>query len=185
MTRLLLPYFSALIIGALCFAAVSQAQEGSQGTLLDLWADVAPRELSDKEFSDVLSIMKEFDEKDVDLNIDDQNGLPSKDAQLAAVKANPEAVAILAKHGYSPDSMYPVMINAVIAFGAAEMSDHKPEMAQAMAQLQAMKGQIPDEQYNMMMKQFGGGVDAMNRVPPANIVLAKKYRTQFDEIADD
>jgi len=107
-----------------------------------------------------------------------------RDASLAAVRSNPKAMAILNRHGYTPEEFQVIMMNAMAAFGASQMDQHQREMAAAMEQLEALKGQLPPGQYERMRSQVLGMNAAFARVPPGNVQLAKKYEAEFLAIGE-
>ena len=68
--------------------------------------------------------------------------------------------------------------------GALAMEGQQAEIDQAMAQLEAMKGQIPEAQYQMMEQQVMGAVALFRRAPESNVRLVEKYQAELEALGE-
>ena len=95
---------------------------------------------------------------------------------------NADVARILGQHGLTPERFGNVAMNLMMAIGAAEMAKQQVDMDEALAQLEAIKGQMPQAQYDMMVAQITGVQSIFARVPPENVELAKKYEPEITRI---
>lgn len=101
-------------------------------------------------------------------------------------------VRAVENEGFGQESFTSVHWNVMLAYMAMEMEARQPEIDAARkkqaAQMQAMKGRMPPEQYEALMNGMSGmdRMDDMMRlyedVPRENVALVKKHRAKIDAI---
>ena len=155
--------------------ASAQVPEEAQAWLNRL-ETVEGRELSEREMTSLIAAMKEIEAmEDESINTDSPN-------MFSAIAANDAARGAIEKQGFTPESFESVVNNLVLAMGALAMEGQKAEIEQAMAQLEAMKGQLPEAQYQMLEKQVMGTVKLFQRAPESNVRLVEKYQSELEAI---
>ena len=127
---------------------------------------------------------KDFNEADIEVDDIGDGGVPSQAEVAEKIGNNPEAMRILNKHGFSPEEFSGVSMNVIMAMGAAEMAANKAEIDQAMAQFEAMKGQIPEAQYNQMVGSILAAQEMFAKAPPGNIELVARYKGELEALGD-
>ena len=135
------------------------------------------RELSERELKNMIAAMTEIEAMEGEINTDS----PS---MFEAISANDKAMAALRRNDFNPESFQSTVYNVVLAMGALEMRGQKEQLDQAVAQLEAMKGQIPESQYNYMKEQVLGTIQLFERAPESNVVLVEKFKPELDAIGE-
>jgi hypothetical protein len=110
---------------------------------------------------------------------------PSGARQMVqGLRANAEATAILRRHGFADFERFSrVHYSVISAFVAAQMREGAAEQEEAMREMEAMKGKVPDEQYKAMEAAMKGAAamrEAMGRQPEENVALVARYREQIE-----
>ena len=117
---------------------------------------------------------------------------PSEAHQLAAgMQYSEEMKAAITSNGLTPESFGSVHHNAMMAYAALQMGERSAEMEAAQKQqaeaMEAMRAQMPPEQYEQIVKQMAGAqtlMQAYRDVPPSNVALVRKYRAEIESILD-
>jgi hypothetical protein len=108
--------------------------------------------------------------------------------QAAAAQYSSRMQSAIESGGFTLESFSEVHWNAMMAYSAAELEKQRPEIEQAQreqaAQLEAMKAQLPPEQYQQMVQAMGAMANfgPFANVPPENLALIGRYRSQLEEI---
>ena len=159
-------------------AATATAQDPAAGQawLAELQS-VEVREISEREMTNMIAAMEEIEVMEGEIDTD----TPS---MFEAISANNQAMAVLRRNDFSAESFESTVYNVVLAMGALEMQGQKEQLDQAVAQLEAMKGQLPEAQYNYMKEQVLGTIQLFQRAPESNIRLAEKYKDELDAIGE-
>lgn len=163
---------------ALALAATAGAQDPAAGQawLAELkTAEV--RELSEREMKNMLSAMKEFEAMEDEIDTDTPN-------MFDAISANDEAMGVLRRNDFSAESFQSTVYNVVLAMGALAMEAEKAQLDQAVAQLEAMKDQIPEAQYQYMQEQVLGTIRLFERAPESNVRLVEKYQDELESMGE-
>lgn len=104
----------------------------------------------------------------------------------AGVAANAEAMAILREHGYaSPQAFQRVVYNVGAAMAAAELRGQEEQMAQARQKMEAMKGQMSEEQYKAMMQTQQGAMSMVSDQPEGNVELVQAWKDRIEAAVQD
>ena len=101
-------------------------------------------------------------------------------AMTNALQTNADAISTLDKHGFDAVSFQRVGYSVMMAYAAGEMENASVEIAAARQQLEAMKSQMPPEQYAMLEQQILGALSMFTDQPPANVELVKPYKARID-----
>lgn len=157
-------------------AAGAQDPAAGQAWLAEL-QNAEVREISEREMQNMLSAMEEIEAMEGEIDTDTPN-------MFAAITANNEAMSALRRNDFSPESFQSTVYNVVLAMGALEMRGQKAELDQAVAQLEAMKGQIPEAQYQYMQEQVLGTIRLFERAPESNVRLVEKYKDELDALGE-
>lgn len=163
---------------ALALAATANAQDPAAGQawLAELkTAEV--REFSEGELKNMISAMEELEGMEDEIDTDTPN-------MFDAISASDQAMAALRRNDFNPESFQSTVYNVVLAMGALEMEGQKEQLDQAVAQLEAMKGQIPEAQYNYMQEQVLGTIQLFQRAPESNVRLVEKYKGELESLGE-
>jgi len=151
------------------------------------------RVLADSEMGPYLKTLEQL----VELGLDAQpdvaaQGMRGATGSAALVGYTARMQSALASQNFTLESFSEVHWSAMMAYGALELEKHGVEMEQAraeqQAQLEAMRAQMSPEQFAMIEQTMAGGMAMMNpfgEVPPENLALIRKYRSQLDAILKD
>lgn len=161
---------------ALAAAAQAQAPADGQAWLAEL-RNAEVRELSDREMQNMIAAMKDIEAMGDDIDTDTPN-------MFEAIAANDEAMAVLRRNDFSPEGFQSTVYNVVLAMGALEMQGQKEQLDQAVAQLEAMKDQLPEAQYQYMQEQVLGTIRLFEKAPESNVRLVEKYKGELDSIGE-
>ena len=167
-----------LATAALALAATANAQDPAAGQawLAELQtAEV--RELSEREMKNMLSAMEEIEAIEGNIDTDSPN-------MFDAIAADDRAMAVLRRNDFSAESFKSTVYNVVLAMGALEMQAQKAELDQAVAQLEAMKDQLPEAQYQYMQEQVLGTIRLFQRAPEANVRLVERFKPELDALGE-
>jgi len=108
-----------------------------------------------------------------------------------AMRYNARMQQAIDSGGFTLASFSEVHWSAMMAYGASELNEHRAELEaaqqQQQAQLEAMKAQLPPEQYEQMMRAMSSltGMGPLGEVPEANRALVAKYRTRIAALVDE
>ncbi len=174
---------AVLILGLMFSVAGSAQAPQAANDALEMLSNIEPMALSESDVTRFISTAQEFHERDVDIMEDED--VPTQAEMLARVRENGEAMSILKANGFTPEGFSDVAMNIVLAMGALEMRANQAEIDQAMAQLEAMKGQLPQAQYDKIADQVLGVQRAFAKAPPANVDLVAKHRDELDAIGEE
>lgn len=104
----------------------------------------------------------------------------------AAMAANAEAMAILREHGYTqPQQFQRVAYTIGAAMAAGEMEGREDQMAEAQKQLEAMKGQMSDEQYKAMVQSQSSAMGMISNQPEGNVELVRAWKDRIEAAVED
>lgn len=168
---------AALICIVPAGAALAQGNAEGQAWMMAL-EQAEVRELSETEMKNLLAAMEDLEAMESDAIDTDTPTM------FDAIASNAEAKAILSRHDFQPAGFQSAVYNVVLAMGALAMEGQQAEIDQAMAQLEAMKGQLPEAQYEMMEKQVMGTVALFRRAPEPNIRLVEKYQAELEALGE-
>lgn len=170
---------------ALLLAPITSAQAQQMPAEAQAWMDALTNvDIVTFDEGDVQGLLKTAQALDA-AGLDE---LVSDDASIDTLQNigdNAEAMKILKANGYSSKKFSSHVMNLALAMGASEMRKNQAQMDAAIAQLEAMKGQMPEEQYAFLRKQVVGVMDIFARAPEGNIALAAQYQEQFEKIGSD
>ena len=177
---------AAVLITALLLtlAGPARAQSDDLAAGLKMFADVEPIALTESDIEGFIAASKALDEQGVDLDVAGPDAPPTQAGMIDAMKANSEAMAIIEDNGFSAEEFSDVTLNIVLAIGAAELAANRAEIDAAMQQMEAMKDQLPPEQYAAIREQVLGMQMMFEKAPPANIELVQRYRPQLEAIGN-
>ena len=176
MKALMIMVVAAALALVAAAATAQQGQAEAQAWLEELkTAEV--RELSDGDVRNMISAMTEIEAMEGEIDTDTPN-------MFDAISANDDAMAVIRRNGFNAESFQSTVYNVVLAMGALEMRGQKEQLDQAVAQLEAMKGQIPEAQYNYMQEQVLGTIQLFQRAPESNVALVEKYKPELDAIGE-
>lgn len=161
---------------ALAAAANAQDPAAGQAWLAELQTTEV-RELSDRDMTNMISAMEEIEAMEGEIDTDSPN-------MFDAISGNDEAMAVLRRNDFSAAEFESTVYNVVLAMGALEMRGQKEQLDQAVAQLEAMKGQIPEAQYQYMEQQVLGTIRLFERAPESNVNLVAKYKDELDSLGE-
>lgn len=166
-----------VVIAGLALATAAQAQDpaAAQAWMAELQS-VETKELSEAEVKNVIAAMKDLDGLE-------NSGIDTDSPDMFdAISANNEAMSILKKNDLDANSFRVAVVNIALALGALEVEANRPQIEATLAQMEAMKGQIPEEQFNMIQQQVTGALALVERAPKSNIELVGKYKAELDAI---
>ena len=158
-------------------AALAQGNADGQAWMMAL-EQAEVREISESEMKNLLAAMEDIEAMESDAIDTDTPTM------FDAIEGNAEAKAILARHDFEPGQFQSAVHNVVLAMGALAMEGQQAEIDQAMAQLSAMKDQLPEAQYQMMEKQVMGTIALFRRAPESNIRLVEKYQSELEALGE-
>jgi hypothetical protein len=183
----------ALALAALPAAAQMSAEEamkqaeqymGQNGTAGQQMPEAV--ELTEGDITKLMNTLPQL--KDLGLR---SNLLDGSDPErmAKAMQFNSEALSILQKNGFTPQSFQQVIYSVGLAMGGLESRGREDEIAgatqQAEQMLEQMEGQLTPEQMAMMRQQMGTAMGTMKRMqdqPPGNLTLVEKYRGQLEAL---
>lgn len=175
----------AVLVMGLAVAVIGQAQvPQAANDALEMLSNVKPMALNESHIKRFIATAEELDKRDIDIMENEDKVIPTQDEMLSQVRQNSEAMSILKANGFSPEEFSDVAMNIVVAMGALEMRKNQVEIDQAMAQLEAMKGQLPQAQYDMIASQVLGVQAAFAKAPPANVDLVEEHRDALEAIGN-
>ncbi|MEM7278251.1 MAG: hypothetical protein AAF385_09010 [Pseudomonadota bacterium] len=185
MNKRILTVVLGLLLSATATAQVNSAQMNQASQAMEALKAVEPIELSEKDVTRFIAAAKELHESEVDMEVFDDDKVPDSESIGNKIRSNAEANAIIRKHGFDADEFAAVSMNVVIAMGASEMKEHQAEIDMAIKQLEAMKGSLPEGQYQMMVDQVMGASAVFASAPKGNVALVEKYKPELEAIGDD
>jgi hypothetical protein len=105
---------------------------------------------------------------------------PNDPAQMAnLMQAGSQAMQIMSKNGFDMMNFQQVAYSVTMAAGAAQMDVNQAEVDMLRQQLEAMKSQMPPEQYEQARKGLTGMDSIYSEQPPENIALVKNYMDEL------
>ena len=105
---------------------------------------------------------------------------PNDPEQMAnLMQAGSQAMQILSKNDFDIMSFQQVAYSVTMAAGAAQMDENQAELDMLRQQLEAMKSQMPPEQYEQARKGLAGMDSIYSEQPPENIALVKNYMDEL------
>lgn len=111
---------------------------------------------------------------------------PSEANQMfEGLSASAEAMGILRKHGFDLSRFQYVGYTVALALAADDAASSAPQVDEAIAQVEKMKGQIPKEQYDAMLaaaKGASGIVQDLRAQPQGNVDLVRRFRERLEKI---
>lgn len=111
---------------------------------------------------------------------------PSEATQLAeGLRGSAEALGILQKHGFDLPRFQVVSYTVALAIAAEDADGSAPNVDEAIAEVEKMKGQLPREQYEAMLaaaKSASGIVQDLQAQPAGNVALVKRFRERIERI---
>ncbi|MEL6449117.1 MAG: hypothetical protein AAFQ62_14335 [Pseudomonadota bacterium] len=165
----------ALVMG---LAGVAQAQSAAEA---NAWMaeleQTEVRDITEGEMKRLLGAMEEIEAMEGTINTDSPT-------MFDAIQANAEASSVLSRYDFDGQEFKVVVHNVMLAMGALAMRDQKAELDMAVQQLQAMKGQLPEAQYQALERQVLGAIQLFDRAPASNIALVEKYKEEIDAIGE-
>ena len=139
-------------------------------------------ELTDGDVERMIALSKEAETSDIEVDGLGEGDMPNYNSMAKALGSNTDAVALLSKHGFTPESYRDVAINVALAMGAAEMRKNEAQMEASLKQLEAAKGMMPEDQYNMLVEQITGTLATFEKAPDSNIELVEKFRPELENL---
>lgn len=114
---------------------------------------------------------------------------PSDATSLAeGFRGSAEAMAILRKHGFDVPRFQVVSYSVALAMVADQAAASAPEVNEAVAQVEKMKGQIPKEQYDAMLAgaQSAAALSQdMQKQPAGNVDVVKPFRERLERLGKE
>jgi hypothetical protein len=105
---------------------------------------------------------------------------PNDPAQMAnLMQAGSQAMQIMSKNGFDMMNFQQVAYSVTMAAGAAQIDVNQAEVDMLRQQLEAMKSQMPPEQYEQARKGLTGMDSIYSEQPPENIALVKNYMDEL------
>jgi hypothetical protein len=142
-------------------------------------------ELSDDDIERYINVLQEFKAIGQRLDGRTEAGADVNNA-VAALRGNREVMAALTKHGFRDFRRFQqVTFSIAMAMAASEMKGQEAEMAAARKRMEAMKGQVPKEQYDAMMKMQGMTEAMFKDQPRGNAELVAKWSDRLREAGKD
>jgi hypothetical protein len=152
-------------------------------------ADTAPKTdplgLLDKQSVIALtdSLMKNYIGAAMELNSQEKTiDFDRQRSSLEDLQLGRKGMDIIGKYGLELIQFQRVAYSIAMAFGAEAMQGKSAEIEQARQQMQAMKGKLPEAQYEMMKQQMMSIFDRFADQPPGNVELVAKYRDQLEAL---
>lgn len=171
-----------IIVAAAALALVAaganaqQDQAAAQAWLAEL-KTVEVRELGEDEVKRMIAAMTEIEAMGDEIDTDSPT-------MFEAIRTNDKVMGVLRRNDFKAEDFESTVHNVVLAMGALEMRGQKEQLDQAVAQLEAMKGQLPEAQYNYMKEQVVGTIQLFERAPESNLSLVEKYKPELDAIGE-
>ncbi|MEO1596125.1 MAG: hypothetical protein AAFS02_12865 [Pseudomonadota bacterium] len=165
----------ALMMG-LAGAAQAQSAAEANAWMAEL-QQTEVRDITEGEMKRLLGAMEEIEAMEGAINTDS----PS---MFDAIQANAEANSVLSRYDFDAPEFKVVVHNVMLAMGALAMRDQKAELDMAVEQLKAMKGQLPEAQYEALERQVLGAIQLFDRAPASNIALVEKYKAEIESIGE-
>lgn len=100
-------------------------------------------------------------------------------------KLNAQALAVIERHGFDVERFQVVAYSISLAAAAGELDQGGAEFDQALAQLEAMKPQLSETQYEAMRKQLVAAAAMLEDQPPGNVALVARYRAELEALGAD
>lgn len=156
---------SSLVLAA---AACAQGYPGSQAWFEALQA-VEVREVSETELRNFIAAVEDLDAMETGIDM----GTPD---MFEAIAASDEAMSALRRNDFSAESFRSTLCNLALALGALSMGGQE---AKVVAQLEAMKTELPPDRYAQMEARLLDSIRLFERAPEANVALVEKYRDEL------
>lgn len=179
----LLTSFGILMLTACGGGAANGGDAASDADMSAATASMAgvtePMELTDKDVENFIAIleeMKALGERYTDSDGDLKN-------VGAGIMASQKAQAILRKYDYDPVRFQRVAYNISAAMAAGDMDGADLEADRK--QLEAMKSQLPKEQYDMMVQAHEQMAGMMKNQPAGNKEVVARWADRLDAVGRD
>lgn len=137
-----------------------------------------PVKLTEKTVKNFIAAAKELSKMGDEITLSDSD---ARDF-WKGLSLSKEANEVLDDHGFKPVEFQRVGFSIGLAMAAEEMAQNSEEIEEAKKNLEAMKGKLPEAQYNAMKKQMLGAMEMFEDVPEENVELVKKYKDEFDAL---
>ncbi len=170
---------SALLLSLGLIAGTAVAQMEEMAETMSMIESAEPVVLSASDIEGWISTVKAL--LAAELDVMDNPSLPDA---MEVLGANTEAMNILDTNGYDMPTFQSHSINIFMAVGAAQMADQREQIEAQMAMLDSMRGQIPDEQVDMMESQIKGMMAIFEKTPEENIDIIGKYADQIEALGE-
>jgi hypothetical protein len=187
MNHLRVTAVSAILVAAACYGGgandyadyVEEVADMSPQEIME--SMTKPIELNESTMENLVAAMTEMQ------TLGDKYEAGSDMANMASAwSANSEGMRVLGKHGFkNPMEFQRVVASVAGAMAAVEMEGREEEMAKAQAQMEAMKSQMTEEQYNMLVASSQAALGGISDQPAGNVELVKKWRERLDAIGDN
>ncbi|MEL7311153.1 MAG: hypothetical protein AAFN07_06560 [Pseudomonadota bacterium] len=174
---------SLVMLSVLAIAGPATAQDGMENVveMMEMIETTEPVVLTDGDIETWISTVETL----IDSGIDDLTSEQSIGAAMQTIGASAQAKSILSRSGYDLESFQNTSLNIAMAMGAAEMAENRPELEASLSQMEAMKGQIPAEQYEMMSRMVKGAMAMFEKTPEQNIETVAKYADRIDALGSE
>ena len=139
-------------------------------------------EFSESDVERFIALAKAADESDIKVEGLEDGQMPNFSKMADALRANDDAMKLLGQHGFTPESYRDISVNIALALGASELRKNESQMKASLAQVESMKGMMPEGQYNMMVEQLTGTLQAFERAPDSNVAVVEKMRPALEEL---
>jgi hypothetical protein len=146
-------------------------------------------ELTEKDVTGFIGSVEDLQELGVASQIE-----ADKDGKLEmseALAANHEAMSILEGHGFTPERFQQVAYSVGYALAALQMKGKEGEIDEAWAAqekaFEKMKGQLSDEQMQLIRSQVGTAKAAMHQIedqPAGNLELVRKHMDEIQRVIE-
>ncbi len=138
----------------------------------DPWRGIRPQVLTEQQFTDFISIVKEITEKNINLS-PPENTTPDQEAALMA--QNPAVVEILDRYGYSPVEFIPLSVNVVMAHVIASSPSSIADVDAQISKLNTEKDTMDEQQYQTMLTMLDQQKNFLKSAPSENVQMAGKF----------
>jgi hypothetical protein len=180
----LLTSFGMLMLTACGGGASNGGDAASDAAMAAATASMAdvtePMELTDKDVENFIAILEEM--KALGERYTDSDGDMKNIG--AGIMASQKAQAVLRKYDYDPIKFQRVAYNISAAMAAQDMGDGT-DLAADRKQLEAMKSQLPKEQYDMLVKAHEQMASMMTNQPAGNKDVVARWADRLDAVGRD
>lgn len=174
------PFYALLMLLALTLNVAANAQEEMAQMFADL-ADAEPVTLNESDVERWIKTTKAL----IAADVDGFNKKISMAESIRIIESSSEAMDILKSNGYSTTELESHALNIFMAAMAGVVEAQKAEIKGSLAQLEMMKDQLPEAQYEMQVSSVTRLLSVYERTPKENIPVVAKYREEIEQLGED